>query len=147
MKLIVSAFIVINFIYEFILTNSIMMNDINKGGLPQLNNEDLKIKIPSGILISGSTGSGKTTLLLRLLRFNQELFSPPPKSILYCYGQFGSHILEMQSLGVEYCEGIPTEEKLEGMQKPLLLIFDDLMGSVSEKYITDIYTKKSHHQN
>nr|CAD2202692.1 unnamed protein product [Meloidogyne enterolobii] len=31
--------------------------------------------------------------------------------------------------------------------KPLLLILDDLLLSINEKYLSELFTKKSHHQN
>jgi hypothetical protein len=110
-------------------------------------NKDLKIKLPSGMVISGATSSGKTSLLMRIIQFNQELFDPAPQQILYCYGQIGAHVYMLQAAGIECWEGLPPNDKLENSKKPLLLIFDDLMSVVTEKYISDIFTKRSHHQN
>ena len=43
--------------------------------------DELKLSIPSGIVVSGPSSSGKTELVLRLLKHANELFNPPPKAI------------------------------------------------------------------
>jgi hypothetical protein len=35
---------------------------------------------------------------------------------------------------------------LDKARRPLLLVLDDMMLSASEKYLSDLYTKKNHHQ-
>lgn len=109
--------------------------------------QELKIKIPSGMIISGATSSGKTQLLMRLVENLGSMYEPPPKRVLYCYGQLGSHVYKLQKMGAECIEGIPSDELISKMEKPFLLIFDDLMSCVSEKYLSDIFCKRSHHQN
>ncbi len=108
---------------------------------------DLQIKIPSGMIISGATSSGKTQLLIRLVENSASMYDPPPKRVLYCYGQLGDHVYKLQKMGAECFEGIPPDELIDKMEKPFLLIFDDLMSCVSEKYLSDIFCKRSHHQN
>lgn len=48
---------------------------------PTVFDNDLKIKIPSGIVISGPSSSGKTELMLKILKHASELFDPAPKAI------------------------------------------------------------------
>ena len=43
--------------------------------------EDLKLFIPSGIVVSGPSSSGKTQLVLKILEHAYALFHPPPKAI------------------------------------------------------------------
>lgn len=43
--------------------------------------EDLKLFIPSGIVVSGPSSSGKTQLVLKILEHANALFHPPPKAI------------------------------------------------------------------
>lgn len=112
-----------------------------------LDEDDLKLKIPSGMVIGGATSSGKTELLLRLLENYQQMYAPVPKSILYCYGQMGSHVHKLQKMGMHCVEGVPSDTLIERMEKPMLLIFDDMMTDVSLKYLSDIFCKRSHHQN
>lgn len=46
-----------------------------------VNDNELKLFIPSGIVISGPSSSGKTQLVLKLLKHAEEIFYPPPKAI------------------------------------------------------------------
>ena len=108
---------------------------------------DFKFKSPFGMIISGSSGSGKTTFLMRFLKETQSLVNPPPKSVLYCYSEYHDNIPIMQNGGVKIHEGIPDENLLNTLEKPSLVILDDLMTNVSEAYLTALFTKKSHHKN
>jgi energy-coupling factor transporter ATP-binding protein EcfA2 len=110
---------------------------------------DLKFKSPFCAVIGGQSGSGKTTLLLKLIKFNKDLIEPEPKNIIYCYGQYSGAINHLQKLGVRIHAGIPTEELLDSLQRPLLLILDDLMIQLNNKrdLLTNLFTRKSHHSN
>lgn len=112
-----------------------------------LDENELKFKIPSGIIIGGSSSSGKTTFLLKLLSRADEMFDPPPKEIIYAYGQFHEHVPLLKKAGVTIVSGLPSEEFLETRARPFLLVLDDLMLSANKKYLDDLFTKKSHHQN
>lgn len=46
-----------------------------------VNDNELKIFIPSGVVISGPSSSGKTQLVLKLLKHAEDIFHPPPKAI------------------------------------------------------------------
>ena len=111
------------------------------------NSSDLTIKIPSNIILSGPSGSGKTTFIIKLLENMQTLFSPPPADILYAYGQYSSAVPKIESMGFKTHEGALTDEELRGYRTPLLLIYDDLLANVSEEYLENLFTKKTHHLN
>ncbi|KAL3087105.1 hypothetical protein niasHS_005344 [Heterodera schachtii] len=51
----------------------------------------------------------------------------------------------LQKAGVEVYSGVPSEELIRRLPKPMLLILDDLMLSIDERYLSDLFTKKSHH--
>uniref|UniRef100_A0A914LNA5 Uncharacterized protein n=1 Tax=Meloidogyne incognita TaxID=6306 RepID=A0A914LNA5_MELIC len=76
-----------------------------------------------------------------------DLIDPKPISILYCYGEMSSIVPVLQRSGVNVYGGVPTEEILKRYPKPLLLILDDLLLTIDEKYLAELFTKKSHHQN
>lgn len=107
--------------------------------------KELKLRIPSGIMIGGSCQSGKTGFVMKLLSNVNHLMDPIPKKILYCYGQFGNHIKELEKNEIQTHSGIPPDDLLEKQPRPFLLILDDLMDTVDEKWLTSVYTKKSHH--
>ena len=109
--------------------------------------EDLKFKLPFGMIIAGPSSSGKTTFMLKFLEFYKELITPIPKEILYCYGEYHNFIPKMEQDGIRTYNGVPSEEMIRNAKKPMLLILDDLMAHISEKFLTDLFTKKSHHMN
>ncbi|KAL3087188.1 hypothetical protein niasHS_005427 [Heterodera schachtii] len=53
----------------------------------------------------------------------------------------------LQKAGISVYAGVPPEEFIRRQSKPLLLILDDLLTSIDEKYLSELFTKKSHHQN
>ena len=106
---------------------------------------DLKFKLPFGMIISGPSSSGKTTFLLKLLQEKNELIIPQPKSVLYCYGQYHENIPILSKLGVQLYRGPPTDEILNSLQKPALLILDDLLTMIEEKKLSDLFIRMSHH--
>nr|CAD2204666.1 unnamed protein product [Meloidogyne enterolobii] len=110
-------------------------------------NKDLKFKLPFGMIISGPSSSGKSTLLLKLISEASDLIEPKPKSILYCFGEMNNIVPLLQKSGVDVFAGVPPEDLIKKYPKPLLLILDDLILSVDEKYLSELFTKKSHHQN
>ena len=110
-------------------------------------NKNLKFKLPFGMIISGPSSSGKSTFLTKLISQAFDLIDPKPISILYCYGEMCSIVPEIQRSGVNVYGGVPTEEIIKRYPKPLLLILDDLLLTIDEKYLSELFTKKSHHQN
>ena len=109
--------------------------------------KDLKFKLPFGLIISGPSSSGKTTFLLKFLNEYKDLVEPTPKSILYCYGEFHNQIAQIQKSGINVYSGVPSEELINSQPKPLLLILDDLMLNINERFLSELFTKKSHHGN
>lgn len=109
--------------------------------------KELKFKLPFGMVISGPSSSGKSTFLLKFIRENADLIMPKPQSILYCFGEMSSIVPFLQKSGVNVYAGVPPEDLLKSFPKPLLLILDDLLLSIDEKYLSELFTKKSHHQN
>ena len=109
----------------------------------RINEIDLKFKIPFGMIISGPSNSGKTEFLLKLLKNTEKLFSPPPKVVVYCYGEYHSHITQMESQGIRINSGMPSEELLQKLQRPYLLILDDLILSADEKTLRIIHEKSA----
>lgn len=115
---------------------------------PILDEDQLKFPIPSGVVVSGPSCSGKTELVLRLLNHAEEVFTPSPAAIAWCYGEFGDHIAQMQGRpGWVLHEGSPSDAFLKGLPRPFVLVLDDLMGEIEPKRLADLFTKKAHHQN
>lgn len=112
-----------------------------------ISSKDLCFKIPFGMIISGPSNSGKSTLLLKILRDCADLMCPAPKSILLCYGEYNEHLPLLQKIGVHLHRGIPTEALLQSLDKPSCVILDDLLTTIDEQTLSDLFIKKAHHQN
>lgn len=113
---------------------------------------DACIKHPFLMLVCGPTQSGKTQFVLKLLENTDRLINPQPDNITYFYGQ--------ETTALEYLRNglygpITT---IEGMplsfadyiipERNNLLIFDDLLQeSTSNKNLTNLFTKESHHKS
>jgi RecA/RadA recombinase len=108
--------------------------------------EELKMKIPFGCIIAGPSSSGKTKLCLKLLENANKMFEPEPKAIIYAYGQFNNLIPKLVSMGIHTVQGEPPDSLLASVQKPYLLILDDLMYDLTPQWLSSIYTKRSHHE-
>jgi len=115
--------------------------------ISKFSDKDLKFKIPFGMIISGPSSSGKSSFLLKLIAEASTLCHPPPKSILYCFGEMSTTLPELQKIGIPVYNGVPPEDLIKRQEKPLLLILDDLLLSISENYLSSLFTAKSHHQN
>lgn len=109
--------------------------------------KDLKLHLPFGCVVAGSSSSGKSSFIFRLLAQADRFIEPIPKAILYCYGEYNHQIPELQRSGVNICSGVPTEEAIQRLPKPALVILDDLLYSIEPKFLADLFTKKSHHNN
>ena len=105
---------------------------------------------PFTTMVVGPTSSGKTYLVRRLLK-NHKLtcnFNVDKIKIFWCYGQWQSLYNEnLENCDIEYIDGLPTFEELKEKQ-PHLIVIDDLMTELgSNKELTKLFTKGSHHLN
>lgn len=65
----------------FVIYKKLIFFFLNKMEYPNLDENELKIKIPSGIIVSGPSSSGKTDLVVKILRNASALFHPSPNAI------------------------------------------------------------------
>lgn len=100
---------------------------------------------PFNLIISGASGSGKTEWVLKLLKHSDVLIEPPPKKILYCFGEANQTVIKLRNDGIETHHGLPSEELAK---KQDLIVLDDLMLSVNNNDFLDrLFTVGSHHWN
>jgi len=76
--------------------------------MEEINGDELKFKLPTGMIISGPSNSGKTQFLLKLWQTFDEMFTPRPEAILYCYGEYISYIPQLESQGIPSVFGSST---------------------------------------
>jgi hypothetical protein len=110
-------------------------------------NKDLQLSLPFGLIIAGPSTSGKSSIVQKIINNSSNLIEPPPQSISYFYGQFNSLVPHLQKLGINVFAGVPTEEQLNALPKPALIVLDDLLYSVDNKFLAELYTKMAHHLN
>ena len=84
---------------------------------------------------------------MKLLRNRAEVFAPPPRSTLYCYGEYSKQVPHIESMGVQTHFGPPDDALIEKLNKPALVILDDLLFNLDERWLNEQFTKKSHHNN
>ena len=123
---------------------STFIGDNNKMASTDLyiNDDELKIRVPFGMVISGSSSSGKTSFLIKLLKNRKSMFKPEPKSVLYCFGEYHHDVPKLEAEGIIVCSGPPTNELINDLAKPALVVLDDLMYSIKEQWLCEMYTKK-----
>lgn len=107
---------------------------------------DRSLRLPFGMFVSGSSSSGKTQWVLRFLRNAREMITPPPASILYCYGEYSTAVPTVERMGIRTCAGVPTDDQLDANERPLLLVLDDLMLNVTDAWLNELFTKRIHHR-
>ena len=104
---------------------------------------DVRLKHAFTCTVAGPTNSGKTWFVFRLLKHAENMITPPPEKIVYCYGEFQPIFAEYPS--VEFHEGLPSVDRFDGRQR-VLLIIDDLMNEADQS-VCDLFTKLSHHRS
>jgi hypothetical protein len=104
---------------------------------------DPRWKHPFTAIIAGPTGSGKTVFTFNMIENAQEMITPSPEKIIYCYGEYQQIFNNYPQ--VEFNEGLPNISQFDGKQR-VLLILDDLMTESNDS-VTNIFTKFSHHRN
>ena len=104
---------------------------------------DPRLKHPFTCMVVGPTQCGKTRFVLELIRRSSSIH-PPPERIVWCFGCYQDLFRNVD--GVEFVEGVPDMNILDGGKKRTLLIIDDLMSETDSR-VTKIFTKGSHHLN
>ena len=108
---------------------------------------------PFTCMVSGPTGSGKTLWVERLLMASKLTISPAPERVVWCYSQWQPIYdrLVQKVPGVEFHQGIPAQiatTSFFNINQRNLVVLDDLMTeSGSDKSISNLFTRGSHHMN
>ena len=72
------------------------------------------------------------------------MIDEPPERIVWCYGKLQRKLFDEFSDRVEFVEGLPGADLLDGRRT--LLIIDDLMRETDGR-IADLFTKGMRHDN
>ncbi|MCP3681301.1 MAG: hypothetical protein GY861_01300 [bacterium] len=109
----------------------------------------MELKHPFTALVCGPTKAGKSVFVKNLVLHSNQLISPPPVKIMWCYAEWQPMYQQLAN-HVEFFEGVPDLKPLkETPETPKLLIFDDLMQEMkkNEKVLAQVFTRGSHHWN
>jgi hypothetical protein len=98
-------------------------------------------KAPFTAVVAGPTGCGKSSFVIKFVKYAHLVVSPPPTSILWCYGTYQNAFENIKD--VHFHDGIPDPNALE---RGTLLILDDLMDEADDR-VNKIFTKYSHHRD
>jgi hypothetical protein len=104
---------------------------------------DPRWRHPFTALVAGPTGCGKSVFTFKLICEAQDMISPPPEKIMYCYTMYQPMFDEFPT--VEFNEGMPDITIFDGKHRYLLII-DDMM-SQADNSVSDLFTRVSHHKS
>jgi hypothetical protein len=104
---------------------------------------DTRFKHPLTCQIAGPSWCGKSVFTFRLIREINELITPVPEKIIYCYGEYQPLFNDYPQ--VTFHEGIPNNDEFDGKHRTLLIL-DDLMTEAGDG-VSNLFTKISHHRN
>ena len=102
------------------------------------------------LFVSGPSRCGKTVFVAKLIENIQSFAKQPPSMILYVYKVWQDKYDEMRLLGVNFMEdneNIVEKIKSTANGQPIMVIFDDLIGSNSLQNIANMFTVDARHLN
>ena len=111
---------------------------------------DVRLKENFKLFVSGPSRCGKTVFVSKLLENIYAFAKVPPTKVIYVYKVWQQKFEELLSLGVNFkkdYDNIVNDIKASISGEPILVIFDDLIGSSSLKDIADLFTVDARHMN
>lgn len=107
----------------------------------------IRFQHPFSAIVAGSSGTGKTVLTRSLLEDYRQTttITKPRLKVLWCHGQAQDlHHEPIPGVDVSYVEEFVSDFD----DKPDIVVYDDLMSDIAgNKALTDVFTKKRHHEN
>ena len=110
----------------------------------------MRLKENFKLFISGPSRCGKTVFVSKLLENMHKFAKLPPTNVIYVYKVWQQKFDEIGSLGVNFMgdnDKIVDDIKSTVSGQPILVIFDDLIGSSSLKNIASLFTMDARHMN
>ena len=104
---------------------------------------------PFTALVAGPTGAGKSELLKSIVRYADQLISPPPTRIIWCYAESQSSLLGLQAK-VPHLQLTGNLSQINELQpdERTLIIIDDWMSEISSNSrVSELFYRGSHHRN
>jgi hypothetical protein len=112
--------------------------------------DDLVIKHPATLIVSGPSGSGKSELTRSIIN-NFPLTTSIKKDrvkVMWAYSMIESlRPLSSPNVLVSFFEGVPTIKQIREEAPDILVLDDLLMSAAKDNGIADLFIKGSHHLN
>ena len=105
---------------------------------------DPRLKHPFTGIVAGPTACGKSTWVKNLIIYQKDMIDPAPEHVIWFYGEW-QPLYDTLSGMVEFREGL-TDLNTLNTKKQTLIIIDDLMTE-TDKSVSNLFTKGSHHRN
>ena len=99
---------------------------------------------PFTCIVSGPTGAGKTELIKNIILNKESVIDSPPERVIWFYSEVQPK-LQMELQNTEFRNEMPRLDEFDGFHK-VLIVIDDFM-SETNKEITKLFSKGSHHRN
>ena len=104
-----------------------------------------QFKVPFTCNVAAPSGSGKSSFIVKFLRYLPELLDKPISQVVWCYGESSGVPQEvLDNPAIKRHRGVPTDES-GLLVSGSLIILDDLMREASNSFVSDLYTRKSRH--
>ena len=102
-------------------------------------------------LVAGPTSCGKTQFVKKIIEEGEHVVNGSAKKIIWLYGEYQPAYMELSSkfLHILFIEGIPENlnEYIDPKFRNLIVIDDFMSETRSDKKVTNLFTKGSHHRN
>lgn len=107
----------------------------------------LKLTHPFTAICSGPSGCGKSTFTIELIKRLKDLCTVSQfHRIVWCLSETSTIPTELSTLNnVIVHRGVPKFENKTGL--PILYCVDDLMNEVYSRDLSELFTRKSHHES
>jgi hypothetical protein len=115
----------------------------------EVERKHLQFKHPFTALAAGPSGSGKTQLIRSILEDHSTIINGLNKkdiNVIWAYGKWQNvYEIKLKNVNFKYINGIPEEDDIECCD---IIVIDDLMTEIkNSKFVLDLFTKGSHHNN
>lgn len=108
---------------------------------------EIQFKHPFCMTVAGPSQCGKTHFVSELLKCYNNLFTPAPSKLIYCYSEWQD---QFETIRVNvpiavFHQGLPD---YIGDIEDAVIVIDDLMSEcIDDKDILHLFTRGSHHRN
>jgi hypothetical protein len=113
-------------------------------------NENIVIlKHPFTAIFAGPSQAGKTEFIIRLMQNINEMITPIPQNVIYCYSIWQEKFTRMKEIlpEIKFNEGVASISEINENENNLLILDDLMKESGQNDDVMDMFSKGSHHKN